>query len=131
MGSEISSRIRSPENPDTDYPKGVPALTEHAVTGLPTDVIEWMEFCGARLPQTHGFASLNLLYKKHACAGLDQQPCELGARAVELLVAQLHRNECGVPEWATTTIVPARWVEGPTVRKAQNALVPDARGGAA
>ena len=82
-----------------------------------TEVIDWMEACGARLPQTHGFASLNLIYKTRPCAGLDQQPHELGARAVELLIAQLQRNECGVPEWAMTTTVPARWVEGPTVRK--------------
>jgi DNA-binding LacI/PurR family transcriptional regulator len=96
-----------------------------------TDVIEWMEYCGARLPQTHGFACLNLLYKTRPCAGLDLHPRKLGARAVELLIAQLHRHECGVPEWATTTIVPARWVEGPTVRKAHKACVPDAGGRAA
>ena len=82
-----------------------------------TEVIDWMEACGARVPQTHGFVSLNLLYKTRACAGLDQQPKELGARAVELLIAQLQRNELGVPAWPTTTTVPARWVEGPTVRQ--------------
>ena len=41
----------------------------------------------------------------------------MGARAVELLLAQLQRNELGVPVWPTTTTVPARWVEGPTVRQ--------------
>ena len=41
----------------------------------------------------------------------------MGARAVELLLAQLQRNELGVPVWPTTTTVPARRVEGPTVRK--------------
>ena len=41
----------------------------------------------------------------------------MGARAVELLLAQLQRNELGVPAWPTTTTVPARWVEGPTVRQ--------------
>jgi LacI family transcriptional regulator len=61
--------------------------------------------------------SLNVLYKTRPCAGLDQQPRELGARAVELLIAQLQRNERGVPDWPTTTTIPARWVEGPTVRK--------------
>jgi LacI family transcriptional regulator len=83
-----------------------------------TDVVDWMAECGARVPQTHGFVSLNLLYKTRPCAGLDQQPAELGARAVELLIAQLQRNELGVPAWATTTTIPARWVDGPTVRKA-------------
>lgn len=86
-----------------------------------TEVIDWMEACGARLPQTHGFASLNLLYKTRPCAGLDQQPRELGARAVEMLIAQLQRNETGVPAWPTTTTIPARWVEGPTLRKPRKA----------
>lgn len=83
-----------------------------------TDAIDWMEACGAVVPATAGFASLNVLYKTRACAGLDQQPRELGARAVELLIAQLQRNELGIPEWPTTTTIAARWVEGPTVRKA-------------
>ena len=91
------------------------------VLGHFTEVIDWMEDCGARVPQTHGFASLNLLYRTRPCAGLDQQPAELGARAVELLIAQLQRNEHGVPAWPTTTTVPARWVDGPTVRKAPKA----------
>lgn len=82
------------------------------------EIMDWMEGCGARIPLTHGFASLNLLYKTRPCAGLDQQPRELGARAVELLIAQLQRNERGVPVSATTTTIPARWYDGPTIRKA-------------
>ncbi len=87
------------------------------VLGHFTEAIDWMESLGAQVPGTHGFVSLNLLYKTRPCAGLDQQPRQLGARAVELLIAQLQRNERGVPEWPTTTTIPARWVEGPTVRK--------------
>jgi LacI family transcriptional regulator len=79
-----------------------------------------MESCGARVPETHGFACINLLHDapSRACAGLDQQPAELGARSAELLIAQLQRNERGIPEWPTTTTIPARWVEGPTLRPA-------------
>lgn len=87
------------------------------VLGHFTEILDWMEAAGARVPETHGFVSLNVLYKTRPCAGLDQQPRQLGARAVEQLIAQLQRNERGVPEWATTTTIPARWVEGPTVRK--------------
>lgn len=87
------------------------------VLGHFTEIVDWMEGCGARVPQTHGFVSLNLLYKTRPAAGLDQQPRELGARAVELLIAQLQRNELGVPDWPTNTTVPAKWIEGPTVRK--------------
>jgi DNA-binding LacI/PurR family transcriptional regulator len=87
------------------------------VLGHFTEMLDWMEAAGARVPDTHGFVSLNVLYKTRPCAGLDQQPRQLGARAIEQLIAQLQRNERGVPEWATTTTIPARWVEGPTVRK--------------
>ena len=83
-----------------------------------TEAIDWMEAGGARLPATHGFASLNVVYQTRPCAGLDQQPRELGARAVELLIAQLQRNERGIPEWPTTTTIAARWVDGPSVRPA-------------
>jgi LacI family transcriptional regulator len=86
------------------------------VIGHFTEAIEWMESAGAAVPSLAGFVSLNLLYKTRPCAGLDQQPRELGARAVELLIAQLQRNERGVPECPTTTTIPARWIDGPTLR---------------
>lgn len=88
------------------------------VIGHFTETIEWMKSCGARLPATHGFASLNTLYKSSPCAGLDQQPQELGARSAEMVIAQLQRNERGIPRWPTITTIPAFWTEGPTVRKA-------------
>ena len=81
-----------------------------------TEAIDWMESCGADLPVTHGFVSLNVLMKTRPCAGLDLQPRALGARATELLIAQLHRNETGIPDWPSTTTIPARWVDGPTLR---------------
>ncbi len=91
------------------------------VLGHFTELIDWMEAAGAQVPAQHGFVSLNLLYKTRPCAGLDQQPRELGARGAELLIAQLQRNERGVPECPTSTTIQARWVEGPTVRKAAKA----------
>ncbi len=81
-----------------------------------SDVIEWMESCGARLPATHGYVCLNLHMKNRPCAGLDLQPHTLGARAAELLIAQLQHNETGIPESPSTTMIPARWVDGPTLR---------------
>ena len=54
--------------------------------------------------------------KSRPCAGLDLQPRVLGVRAAELLIAQLQRNELGIPEWPSTTTIAARWADGPTVR---------------
>lgn len=80
------------------------------------EVLGWMEECGAKVPETHGFCCLNVTTNTVPCAGLNLQPRLLGARGIELLIAQLHRNEYGVPDQPSTTTVPARWVDGPTLR---------------
>jgi DNA-binding LacI/PurR family transcriptional regulator len=88
------------------------------VIGHNAIAIEWMESCGAVVPATHGFVCLNLHMKSHPCAGLDLQPRTLGARAAELLIAQLQRNETGIPDWPSTTTIPGHWVDGPSLRTA-------------
>lgn len=88
------------------------------VLGHNTDAIDWMESAGAEVPATHGFACLNLSMTARPTAGLDLQPRTLGARAIELLIAQLQRNETGIPEWPSTTTIPARWTDGPTLKNA-------------
>ncbi len=89
------------------------------VLGHNTQAIEWMESAGAELPATHGFVCINSIMTTRPCAGLDLQPRLLGARATELLIAQLQRNETGIPEWPSTTTIPGRWMDGPTLRPAK------------
>jgi DNA-binding LacI/PurR family transcriptional regulator len=79
-------------------------------------VMEWMKAAGASVPKTHGFCCLNVLNSEKPCAGLDLQPRLLGARGVELLISQVLCNEVGAPEVPMTTVLPAAWVDGPTVR---------------
>ncbi|MBL9189315.1 MAG: LacI family DNA-binding transcriptional regulator [Opitutaceae bacterium] len=86
-----------------------------------TETIDWMELHGAKVPATHGFVCLNLLGRTRACAGLDLQARTIGSRGMELLIAQLQRNETGIPEWPSTTTIPAKWVDGPTLREAATA----------
>jgi LacI family transcriptional regulator len=86
------------------------------VLGHNTQAIDWMERAGAKVPSTHGFICINAIMTGRPCAGLDLQPRLLGGRAAELLIAQLQRNETGIPEWPSTTTIPGRWIEGPTLR---------------
>ena len=86
------------------------------VLGHIPEAIDLMQAAGARVPETHGFVCLNLLPEGRKCAGLDLQPRLLGERGVELLIAQLQRNERGIPDFPLNTMVPARWVDGPTLR---------------
>ena len=80
--------------------------------------MEWMRDCGARLPKTHGVVCLNSLRVTEPCAALDFQPALIGARAVELVIGQLLHNELGIPVQPSLTTIPARFVEGPTLRAA-------------
>jgi LacI family transcriptional regulator len=80
-------------------------------------VMTWMTAAGARVPRTHGYFCLNVTQTDRPCAGLDLHPHALGARGVELLIAQLQRNERGIPSPASTTMIPGHWVDGPTLAK--------------
>jgi LacI family transcriptional regulator len=107
-----------PDSPREKFQAWFREFQPDVVLGHFTEAINWMEGTGARIPEDHGFVSLNHLYQARPCAGLDLQPRELGARGVELLIAQLQRNEFGLPECPTTTTLTARWIDGPTIRPA-------------
>jgi DNA-binding LacI/PurR family transcriptional regulator len=72
---------------------------------------------GLRVPEDIGYAHLDLLERKGQFAGIDQQPEEIGAAAVELVAGQLNRNEMGLPARARVLTLPGVWVDGGTVRR--------------
>lgn len=81
------------------------------------ECVAWMKAAGAKIPRTHGFFCLNLVHADRPCAGLDLQPAMLGQRGAEIVIAQLHRNERGIPALYSLTTLPALWVDGPTLRR--------------
>jgi LacI family transcriptional regulator len=107
-----------PELERASFIRWFKAKRPDAVLAHRAGVMDWMKECGARIPETHGFCCLNVTSNAEACAGLDLQPSLLGARGAELLIAALHRNDCGVPEHPSATTIPAVWVDGPTLRSA-------------
>lgn len=84
--------------------------------GHVAEAMTWMRGCGARIPERHAFVCLNALRTAGDCAAMDLRPEVLGARATELVIGQLLHNELGVPEQASLATIPARLVEGPTLR---------------
>lgn len=79
-------------------------------------ILTWMKECGADVPRTHGFCCLNVMMSQALVSGLDLRPRLIGKRGMELLIGQLHRNDYGIPETASTTTIPAVWIDGPTTR---------------
>lgn len=80
-------------------------------------VKHWMDSMGLKIPDTHGFCSLNVTLSTEPVSGLDLRARKIGQRAVEHLIAKLRRNDYGIPETKVITGVPARWIDGPTMRK--------------
>jgi LacI family transcriptional regulator len=85
---------------------------------LQSDIAGWIRETGNEIPRDIGYVQLNWTERTAPCAALDLQPALLGAAAVESLVAQLQRNEHGIPANPKTITLVARWVEGPTIAPA-------------
>ncbi|MGH7995734.1 MAG: LacI family DNA-binding transcriptional regulator [Opitutaceae bacterium] len=86
------------------------------VLGHRPEALAWMMGCGADIPTTHAFVGLNSLRTNNKCAALDFQAPKLGARAAELVIGQLLHNELGVPSEPSLTTIPAKLIDGPTLR---------------
>lgn len=93
------------------------------VVGHQQVMVDWLKSIRVRVPHDVGFFNLNVTERTAPCAGLDLLPCRLGAAAVDTVVAMLHRQERGVPEFPQTITLEAAWVEGPTVRSADAVTV--------
>ncbi|HEX8312676.1 MAG TPA: LacI family DNA-binding transcriptional regulator [Chthoniobacteraceae bacterium] len=87
-----------------------------AVLSLAWEVLGMLHEMKLRVPEDVGFAHLALTAGDRDSAGVNQNSEIVGASALELVDAQLRRNERGVPLVSKTLLVPGCWVDGPTVR---------------
>ena len=78
--------------------------------------VSWLRESGVAVPQQTAFFNLNWNERSRPCAGLDLRPELQGIAAVESVVAQIHRNEKGLPADPHTVMLSGRWVSGPTIR---------------
>ncbi len=85
------------------------------VVGHVDHAILWLRGAQVRVPEETGFFNLNWNERSRPCAGLDLRPELQGITAVETLVAQIHRNERGLPADPRSVTLSGRWVDGPTL----------------
>lgn len=85
------------------------------VIGHVDKAIVWLRGAGVSVPAQTGFFNLNWNERSHPCAGLDLRPELQGTAAVDSVVAQIHRNERGLPSDPHTIALSGRWVDGPTI----------------
>ena len=99
---------------------------EHAVDlaiGHIDDAVAWLRHAGITVPKHTGFFNLNWNERSRPCAGLDLRPELQGIAAVESVVAQIHRNERGLPTNPHTVMISGRWIDGPTLRRSSGELL--------
>ncbi len=77
----------------------------------------WLEEAGAPVPATCGFADLDVdPTPGSSCSGIRQNYEQVAAAAVDLVVAQILRNEHGIPAFPKVVLIEGEWVDGDTTR---------------
>jgi LacI family transcriptional regulator len=90
------------------------ARLEVVLGGYPA-VEKFLRDGGVKVPEEVAFATLSWRANFAWQAGVRQRMEDLGAAAVDLVVAQLHRNERGVPPVAKAVLIEGEWMEGETL----------------
>lgn len=79
-------------------------------------VRRWVEDHGLSVPGNIGLIQLEKRRDNADWAGMDQHNDLVGEAAVDLVVAQMHHGEAGIPLHPRATLIEASWVPGATVR---------------
>ncbi|MBL9194952.1 MAG: LacI family DNA-binding transcriptional regulator [Opitutaceae bacterium] len=88
-----------------------------AIVGAVKDVIlRDLRQLAVRVPEDLGVAFPNLVRPDPRVAGVVESSTEIGAVAVDVLVAMIHRGERGVPEFPQRIHVEGRWTPGKSLR---------------
>ncbi len=75
---------------------------------------DWLGELGIDVPKQCAFAILDRDESMPGIAGIDQRSDAVAAAAVDMLVAQLDRNEVGFPSIARGVFIDGIWIDGPS-----------------
>ncbi len=84
----------------------------------PEQHLAWLRDAGRAVPGEICYACLTLSPGRSHIAGAASNPRGIGAAAIDLVAAQLNRNERGAPAEPRILQIPSRWVPGATVPEA-------------
>jgi LacI family transcriptional regulator len=86
------------------------------VVTVNSELLEWLQAAGLRVPEDIGYASLGVPPSSQLESGMRHDATALCAGAVDLVDAQLRRNERGLPPKPKRLVVVGTWFEGSTLR---------------
>lgn len=99
---ELARKWHKSEKPD--------AILSHGNEGLKLLADEENQ-----LPKGLGYAAIGRLDSYPQLAGVDQCHAQVGAAAVDIVLAQFHRNEWGIPAKSRTSMIEGLWKDGSTL----------------
>lgn len=88
-----------------------------AIVSQDPEVPAILSSLGVKVPDDVGFAHLALTDRDSGYAGINQNSRLVGASAIDIVDAQLRRNERGLSPAPKTVLILGRWIDGPTVRE--------------
>jgi len=80
------------------------------------DTIKWVERMGFKVPEEVGIATMYHGEQTERVSGSNQRRGSLGSAAIDMIVAQINRNEYGFPPIPKIQLIPGEWYEGETTR---------------
>lgn len=87
-----------------------------ALITFDTHVPSWLKRLQLRVPEEIGLVVHDWTSRMQTYAGIHQRRDHVAAAAVDLVAMQLAQNERGVPEVPRQILIPAGWVDGPSIR---------------
>jgi len=89
-----------------------------AVICISPQVVAWLRAAKVTVPGRVGVATAYWMPENAELAGFDQDFEKIGAAAVDLVIAQLQRNERGLPDQPSVLLLRGTWREGASLRSA-------------
>lgn len=86
------------------------------VLGIDRPLVDWIERCGARVPKDVGYANLDRTAEMGPISGIDQNSRQIGAAAIDLIIAGIRQHERGLPANPKTVMIEGTWCAGNTTR---------------
>ncbi|HRP03573.1 MAG TPA: LacI family DNA-binding transcriptional regulator [Opitutaceae bacterium] len=82
-----------------------------------TPVYAWARAMGLSVPRDLGLVSLCVagMPREVRLTQVVEKPEVVGAAAIDLIVEQLQRNECGIPQDAKEVFITGEWIDGSSV----------------
>ena len=123
MNQRLPARRRVPLFVGRHGPASLPAFSSWLKKHKPDAVISlagweetWLRQVKLRGPNSIGHACVNRPAQTHV-AGIEEDHEMIGATTIELLIAQMQRNEYGLPHRPRLTLINGEWHEGTTLRR--------------